>query len=234
MTFNTLSVVDMTTSLISAQITNARNVDDKIQDTMRSSVFSKKINHTQNLLLLKDKPIKPAMTFLSSFPMNPSPPLLLALLPSDKDSWHIFSPRPKKADKLAPILEEIVRTTYYSEEDFPLPDRSTIQSPFLVTPQSPHSLQQKLDTTIADTGRNRTTSTMTRTTMTISTMLPGATSWESPLDIRIDEDIDPSKEDYVMETLDSTELLMEDQAWLDYLWDFKTREINLDLSSDTD
>jgi len=38
----------------------------------------------------------------------------------------------------------------------------------------------------------------------------------------------------VMETLDSTELLMEDQAWLDYLWDFKTREINLDLSSDTD
>jgi len=38
----------------------------------------------------------------------------------------------------------------------------------------------------------------------------------------------------VMETLDSTELLMEDQAWLDYLWDFETREINLDLSSDTD
>ena len=38
----------------------------------------------------------------------------------------------------------------------------------------------------------------------------------------------------VMETLDSTELLMEDQAWLDYLWDFETREIDLDLSSDTD
>jgi len=38
----------------------------------------------------------------------------------------------------------------------------------------------------------------------------------------------------VMETLDSTEFLMEDQAWLDYLWDFETREINLDLSSDTD
>jgi len=38
----------------------------------------------------------------------------------------------------------------------------------------------------------------------------------------------------VMETLDSTELLMEDQTWLDYLWDFETREINLDLSSDTD
>ena len=38
----------------------------------------------------------------------------------------------------------------------------------------------------------------------------------------------------VIETLDSTELLMEDQAWLDYLWDFETREINLDLSSDTD
>ena len=37
----------------------------------------------------------------------------------------------------------------------------------------------------------------------------------------------------VMETLDSTELLIEDQAWLDYLWDFKTREINLDLFSDT-
>jgi len=34
-----------------------------------------------------------------------------------------------------------------------------------------------------------------------------------------------------METLDSTELLMEDQVWLDYLWDFKTREINLDFSS---
>jgi len=38
----------------------------------------------------------------------------------------------------------------------------------------------------------------------------------------------------VMETLDSIELLIEDQAWLDYLWDFETREINLDLSSDTD
>ena len=37
-----------------------------------------------------------------------------------------------------------------------------------------------------------------------------------------------------METLDSSELLMEDQAWLDYLWDFETRGINLDLSSDTD
>ena len=67
-----------------------------------------------------------------------------------------------------------------------------------------------------------------------STMLPGATSWESPLDIRINEDIDPSKGDHVMETLDSTELLIEDQVWLDYLWDFKTREINLNLSSDTD
>ena len=38
----------------------------------------------------------------------------------------------------------------------------------------------------------------------------------------------------VMETLDSTELFMEDQTWLDYLWDFETREINLDLPSDTD
>jgi len=39
---------------------------------------------------------------------------------------------------------------------------------------------------------------------------------------------------YVMETLDSTELFMEDQTWLDYLWDFETRGINLDLPSDTD
>jgi len=35
----------------------------------------------------------------------------------------------------------------------------------------------------------------------------------------------------VMETLDSAELLMGDQAWLDYLWDFETRGINLDFSS---
>jgi len=86
MTFNALSVVDMTTSLISAQIINARNVDNKIQNTTRSSVFSRKIDHTQNLLLLKDKPIEPAMTFLSSFPTNPSPPLLLASLPPDEGS----------------------------------------------------------------------------------------------------------------------------------------------------
>jgi len=65
-------------------------------------------------------------------------------------------------------------------------------------------------------------------------MSPGATSWESPLNIRINEDINPSKGDYVMETLDSTELLMEDQTWLDYLWDFEIRGINLDLSLDTD
>jgi len=70
--------------------------------------------------------------------------------------------------------------------------------------------------------------------MTTLMTSPGATSWESPLDIRINEDIDPSKGDYVMETLDSAELLMEDQAWLNYLWDFETRGINLDLSSDTD
>ena len=38
----------------------------------------------------------------------------------------------------------------------------------------------------------------------------------------------------VMETLDSTELFMEDQTWLDYLWDFETKGINLDLPSDTD
>jgi len=35
----------------------------------------------------------------------------------------------------------------------------------------------------------------------------------------------------VMETLDSAELLMEDQVWLDYLWDFETRKIDLDFSS---
>ena len=34
-----------------------------------------------------------------------------------------------------------------------------------------------------------------------------------------------------METLDSAELLIEDQVWLNYLWDFETREINLDFSS---
>jgi len=143
-------------------------------------------------------------------------------------------PRPKKTDKLTPILEEIVRTMYYSEEDSLPPDKSTIQLLLLVVPQSPHSLQQSLNTTITDTGRNETMLTITRTTMMTSTMLPGATSWESPLDIRINEDIDPSKGDHVMETLDSTELLIEDQVWLDYLWDFKTREINLNLSSDTD
>jgi len=33
-----------------------------------------------------------------------------------------------------------------------------------------------------------------------------------------------------METLDSAELLMEDQVWLDYLWDFETRGIYLDFS----
>ena len=43
------------------------------------------------------------------------------------------------------------------------------------------------------------------------------TPWESPLDIRIDEDIDPSKENYIIETLDSPELLIEDQVQLDYL-----------------
>jgi len=35
----------------------------------------------------------------------------------------------------------------------------------------------------------------------------------------------------VMETLDSAELFIEDQAWLDYLWDFETRGINHDFSS---
>jgi len=30
-----------------------------------------------------------------------------------------------------------------------------------------------------------------------------------------------------METLDSPEILRENQVWLDYLWDFETREIDL-------
>jgi len=34
-----------------------------------------------------------------------------------------------------------------------------------------------------------------------------------------------------METLDSAEILMEDQVWLDHLWDFEMREIDLDFSS---
>ena len=36
---------------------------------------------------------------------------------------------------------------------------------------------------------------------------------------------------YVIETLDFTELLMEDQVWLDYLWDFETKGIDFDFSS---
>ena len=46
--------------------------------------------------------------------------------------------------------------------------------------------------------------------------------------------IDISSAIVVMETLDSKELFVEDQTWLDYLWDFETRGINLDLPSDTD
>jgi len=34
-----------------------------------------------------------------------------------------------------------------------------------------------------------------------------------------------------METLDSAELPIEDQVWLDYLWDFETRGIILSFSS---
>jgi len=51
---------------------------------------------------------------------------------------------------------------------------------------------------------------------------------------RADEGVEQDAGDCVMETLDSTELFMEDQTWLDYLWDFETRGINLDLPSDTD
>jgi len=32
----------------------------------------------------------------------------------------------------------------------------------------------------------------------------------------------------VMETLDSPEILRENQVWLNYLWDFETRGIDLD------
>ena len=122
---------------------------------MRSSIFSKKIDHDQNLLLLKDKPIKPTMTFLSSFPMNLSLLLLLASLPPDKDSWHIFLPRPKKTNKLAFILEEIIRTMYYSEINSQLPDKFTIQPPLLVIPQSPHFLQQNPNATLVNTRENK-------------------------------------------------------------------------------
>jgi len=34
-----------------------------------------------------------------------------------------------------------------------------------------------------------------------------------------------------METLDSPEILRENQIWLDYLWDFETKRINLNSSS---
>ena len=66
-----------------------------------------------------------------------------------------------------------------------------------------------------------------------------AFTWEDPERRRFKEEYFPVIKipivaHVVMETLDSTELLMEDQAWLDYLWDFETKGINLDLSSDTD
>jgi len=36
-----------------------------------------------------------------------------------------------------------------------------------------------------------------------------------------------------METLDSPEILRENQVWLDYFWDFETRGIDLDSLSMT-
>jgi len=63
-----------------------------------------------------------------------------------------------------------------------------------------------------------------------SRLLPG--HWPYDLTIRMEKGSVPPLG--VMETLDSTELFMEDQTWLDYLWDFETRGINLDLPSDTD
>jgi len=51
--------------------------------------------------------------------------------------------------------------------------------------------------------------------MMTSTISPGETFWESPLGIKIDENIDSSNGDYVMETLDSPELLTIDWQWLD-------------------
>ena len=39
---------------------------------------------------------------------------------------------------------------------------------------------------------------MTETTTMTSTMSPGQTSWENPLNIKFDEDIESNKGDYVM------------------------------------
>ena len=39
---------------------------------------------------------------------------------------------------------------------------------------------------------------MTETTMMTSTTSPGLTSWENPLNIKFDEDIESNKGDYVM------------------------------------
>jgi len=60
-------------------------------------------------------------------------------------------------------------------------------------------------------GENKTILTMTLPIMTTLTTLSRAISWENPLDIEIDVDIDSNKKDYVMTYLDSPELSTIDQ-----------------------
>jgi len=106
-THNTLSVVNMTISLINTLIMSAKDVIKETLVIMKSSASFNHNDPNLDLLLLNDKPNKQeSITQVYSKTNHFLLSSLVSLQPDD-DSWNIFSPRPQRINVVL-LLENVI------------------------------------------------------------------------------------------------------------------------------
>jgi len=191
-THNALSVVDVTISLINALIMSAKDVIEETLVITKSSASSNHDDPNLDSLLLNNKPneqesITQVYSETNHFPLSS----LVSLQPDD-DSWNIFSPRPQRIN-IVPLLKNAINKSSLETDSQPVTPLRSPPLPALRDPSYDIFLRDNLDKSSNETGKMTT-----ETTTTTLTMSPGLTSWENPLDIEFDEDIESNKGDYVM------------------------------------
>jgi len=191
-THNALSVVDVTISLTNALIMSAKDAIEETLVITRSSASSNQDDPNLDSLwpndkLNKQESIIQVYSETSHFLLSS----LVSLQPDD-DSWNIFSLRLQRINAI-PLLENAINKSFSEMDSQPVTPLRSPPFPTLRDPSYDIFLQDDLNKSFNETGK-----TTTETTTITSTMLPGLTSWENPLDIEFDEDIKFNKGDYVM------------------------------------
>jgi len=168
---------------------------DVIEETLVITKSSASSNHNDlnhDLLWQNDKPNKPESIIQTCSDMNHFPLSSLVSLQPDDDSWNIFSLRPQRIN-VVPLLKNAINKSFSEMDSQPVTPLRSPSPPHLRDPFFDIFLRDDLNSTSNETGKKTT-----ETTTTTSTMLPGQTFWENPLDIKFDKDIESNKGDYVM------------------------------------